>query len=207
MLGVDPGDLETVNGVIWVKGCPDKSITWNKAIKLRTILGHGRFNADYTFANCMMSFVEVEVDTETGKVELLRVVNATDVGQIIDPPGIKGQLNGCLGTAGIDSAIFEETIVDQSKGYILNSNMIDYKWRTSLELPPIDNIIMETPFSTHRYRAVGVGEIATSPGPSAVLMAASNAISKWLHEYPVTPERVLKALGKVSPKKGKGGSV
>jgi len=65
---------------------------------------------------------------------------------------------------------------------------------------------METPFSTHRYGAIGVGEIATSPGPSAVLMAASNAIGKWLHEYPVTPERVLKALGKITSKKGKGGS-
>ncbi len=206
MLDVDPGDLETADGVIWVKGRPDNSITWNKAIKLRTVLGHGRFNADYTFANCMMSFVEVEVDTETGKLTLLRVVNTTDVGQIIDPPGIRGQLNGCLGTAGIDSAIFEETVVDQSTGLTLNSNLIDYKWRTSLELPPIDNVIMETPFSTHRYRAVGVGEVATSPGPSAVLMAASNAIGVWLHEYPVTPERVLKVLGKIASKKKKGGA-
>jgi len=204
-LGVDPGDLETADGVIWVKGQPDKSMTWNEAIRLRTILGHGRFNADYTFANCMMSFVEVEVDTETGKLNLLRVVNATDVGQIIDPPGIRGQLNGCLGTAGIDSAIFEETILDHSTGHILNSNMVDYKWRTSSELPAIDNIIMETPFSTHRYRAVGVGEIATSPGPSAVLMAASNALGLWFHEYPVTPERVLKALGKISSRRKKGG--
>jgi xanthine dehydrogenase molybdenum-binding subunit len=204
MLGVDPRDLETGDGVIWVKGRPDKSITWNDAIRLRTILGHGRFNADYTFANCMMSFVEVEVDTETGKLTLLRVVNATDVGQIIDPPGIRGQLNGCLGTAGIDSAVFEETIVDYATGHILNSNLVDYKWRTSSELPPIENIIMETPFPTHRYRAIGVGEIATSPGPSAVLMAASNAIGVWLYEYPITPERVLKALGRVASKKKKG---
>ena len=155
----------------------------------------------------MMSFVEVEVDTETGKLTLLRVVNATDVGQIIDPPGIRGQLNGCLGAAGIDSAIFEETIVDPSTGLTLNSNLIDYKWRTFSELPPIDNVIMETPFSTHRYRAVGVGEVATSPGPSAVLMAASNAIGIWLHEYPVTPERVLKALGKIPTRRKKGGAL
>ncbi len=207
MLGVDPGDLETADGVIWVKGCPDKSITWKDAIRLRTILGHGRFNSDHTFANCMMSFVEVEVDTETGKVTLLRVVNATDVGQIIDPPGIRGQLNGCLGTAGIDSAIFEETILDHSTGYILNANMVDYKWRTFSELPPIDNIIMETPFPTHRFRALGVGEIATSPGPSAVLMATSNAIGVWLHEYPVTPERVLKALGKLTQENKKGSAI
>ena len=144
-----------------------------------------------------MSFVEVEVDTCTGKVTLLSMVNATDVGQIINPQGLEGQLNGCLGTAGVDSALFEESIIDNSIGCMLNSNMIDYKWRTSLELPSIDNVVLETPFPTHRFHAIGVGEIATAPGPSAVLMAVSNAIGVWLHEYPATPERVLKALGKV----------
>jgi xanthine dehydrogenase molybdenum-binding subunit len=155
----------------------------------------------------MMTFVEVEVDTETGNVTLLRVVNATDVGQIIDPPGLEGQLNGCLGSGGIDSALFEETILDRSTGHVLNANMIDYKWRTFSQLPVIDNVALETPFPSHRFHAVGVGEIATSPGPSAVLMAVSNAIGIWLHEYPVTPERVLKALGKVTPRARKGGVV
>ncbi|HEY78934.1 MAG TPA: xanthine dehydrogenase family protein molybdopterin-binding subunit [Dehalococcoidia bacterium] len=200
LLGVGMGDLETEDGFIWVKNRPDNRITWKDALELRTVLGHGRFNPDYSFANCMMSFVEVEVDTETGKVTLLRVVNATDVGQIIDPPGIRGQLNGCLGTAGIDSALFEETVLDRATGCVLNANMIDYKWRTFSELPPIDNVIMETPFPSHRFGAVGIGEVATSPGPSAVLMATSNAIGVWLHEYPVTPQRVLEALGKVGSK-------
>ena len=163
----------------------------------RTITGYGRFEPDYTLTNCMMTFVEVEVDTESGKVTLLRVVNTTDVGQVIDPPGLEGQLNGCLGSAGIDSALFEETILDRSEGHILNANMIDYKWRTFSELPPIDNVVLETPFPSHRFHAVGIGEVATSPGPSAILMAVSNAIGVWLHEYPVTPEKVLKALGKI----------
>ena len=151
-----------------------------------------------------MSFVEVQVDLDTGKVDLLRVVNATDVGQVIDPQGLEGQLNGCLGSAGIDSAIFEETIVDPSTGYILNANLIDYKWRTSAELPLLDNVVLETPIDSNRFHALGVGEISTSPGPSAILMATSNAIGQWLHEYPVTPERILKALGK-STEKERGG--
>jgi xanthine dehydrogenase molybdenum-binding subunit len=201
MLEAVPKDLETKDGVIWVKGRPERSIDWSKVMHLRTILGSGRFDADYTFSNCLMAFVEVEVDTETGKVTLLRIVNATDVGQIIDPQGLEGQLNGCLGTAGVDSALFEETILDHSTGHMLTSNMIDYKWRTSMELPPIKNVVLETPFPTHRFHAVGAGEIATSPGPPAVLMATSNAIGKWLHDYPVTPERVLEALGKVSSRK------
>jgi CO/xanthine dehydrogenase Mo-binding subunit len=193
-LGVTPDELDTANGVIFVKANPDKGVKWHTMGNDRTILGYGRFEPDFTMCNCVMSFVEVEVDIETGKVTLIRVVNATDVGQVIDPPGLTGQLNGCLGSAGIDSAIFEETILDRKTGHILNANLIDYKWRTSAELPVLDHAVSETPFPSHRFRAVGVGEITTSPGPSATLMAASNAIGIWLHEYPVTPNKILKAL-------------
>jgi len=195
-LGVSPEELDTADGIIFVKNNPDKRMKWHGMGNDRTILGYGRFEPDFTMCNCMMCFVEVEVDMETGKVDLIRVVNATDVGQIIDPPGLQGQLNGCFGSAGIDSAIFEETVLDRRTGHIVNPNMIDYKWRTFSELPKIENIVLETPFPSHRFHAVGVGEVATSPGPSAVLMAVSNAVGKWLYEYPVTPTRILKALGK-----------
>ena len=205
-LGADPEDLETKDGEIYVKGDPQNSIGWDVIGFERTVIGFGRFEPDYTMANCMTTFTEVEVDTETGKVDLIRVVNTTDVGQIIDPPGLDGQLNGCLGSGGIDSALFEETILDTTTGHILNANLLDYKWRTFAELPPIDNVVQETPFPSHRFRAVGVGEVATAPGPSAVLMAVSNAIGVWLHEYPVTPERVLKALGKDTGKAVLGGA-
>lgn len=202
----NPEDLETKDGIIWLKRDPQKRIDWKKVLKFRTVIGQGRFDEDFSLSNCMMSFVEVQVDTETGKLDLLRVVNATDVGKVIDPQGLEGQLYGCLGSAGIDSAIFEETILDPSTGCILNTNLIDYKWRTSAELPVIENVVLETPIKSHLFNAVGVGEITTSPGPSAVLMAASNAIGQWLYEYPVTPERVLRALGKSTEKK-KGGTL
>ena len=135
----------------------------------RTLLGYGRFESDFTMCNCLMSFVEVEVDIETGKLKLLRVVNATDIGQIIDPLGLEGQLNACWGSAGIDSAIFEETILDRRTGHIVNANLIDYKWRTFAELPVVENVVLETPFPSHRFHAVGIAEITTSPGPSATL--------------------------------------
>ena len=126
------------------------------------------------------------------------VVNATDVGQIIDPPGLEGQLNGCLGSAGIDSALFEETVLDRVDGPHPQRHHDRLQVAHLPGLPPIDNVVLETPFPAHRFHAVGVGEVATSPGPSAVLMAVSNAIGRWLHEYPVTPERVLGALGRVA---------
>jgi CO/xanthine dehydrogenase Mo-binding subunit len=197
MLGVRTDELDTTDGFVYVMNSPDKRKPW-KAISVdRTIIGFGRFEPDYTLSNCMMSFVEVEVDTETGKLDLVRIVNATDAGLVIDPQGLAGQLNGCLGSAGVDTAVFEESVLDHTTGRLLNANLIDYKWRTSAELPLVDNVVLETPFASNRFHAVGVGEVATSPGPSAVLMAVSNALGTWMREYPLTPERVLKALGKV----------
>jgi xanthine dehydrogenase molybdenum-binding subunit len=195
-LGANPKDLDTVDGVVFVKGRPDKGIKWRVMGNDRTILGYGRFDPDFTMCNCLMTFVEVEVDIETGKVRLVRVVNATDIGQIIDPVGLENQLNGCWGSAGIDSAIFEETILDRRTGHIVNANLIDYKWRTFAELPAIGHAVLETPFPSHRFHAVGIAEISTAPGPSAALMAVSNAIGTWMHQYPVTPDRVLEALSK-----------
>ncbi len=197
LLDTDPGELETIDGLIFSRRKPEKRIPWKAAMGVdRTITGSGRFEPDNTLTNMMMTFVEVEVDTETGKVSLVRVVNATDIGQIIDPPGLEGQLNGCLGSGGIDSALFEETVLDRSTGRTLNANLIDYKWRTFAELPAIENVVLETPFPTDSFHAIGVGEIATAAGPVAVLMAVSNALGTWLHEYPLTPEKVLKALGR-----------
>jgi len=198
MLNANPEDLETEDGMICLKGRPERKIPWRVAIGFdRTCLGFGHFEPDFSMANFMMIFAEVEVDIETGKVELVQVVTATDVGQIIDPPGLENQLHGCLGSAGIDTALFEETILDKNMGRILSANMIDYKWRTFLELPTIRNVILETPFPSHRFKAIGVGEIAPAPGPSAVLMAISNAIGKRVHDYPLTPDKILRALGKI----------
>lgn len=197
-LNAKPEDLETEDGMIYVKGKPDERVQWRRCIGFnRTVLGYGRFEPDFTLPNFMMTFVEVEVDVETGKVELASVVNSTDVGQIIDPPSLKNQLNGCLGAAGIDSALLEESVLDINNGHMLSTNMIDYKWRTFSELPTIKNVILETPFSSHRFGAIGVGEITTAPGPSAVLMAVSNAIGTRLYSYPITPEKVLMTLGRI----------
>jgi CO/xanthine dehydrogenase Mo-binding subunit len=187
--------LETEDGCVYIKEGPRKSIPWIKIIgPMHTITGHGNFTPDYTKPNFMATFVEVEVDIETGKADLKRVVQATDAGQIIDPPSLEGQLYGGLGSAGIDSALFEETIIDRPTGRIINPNLIDYKWRIFSELPAIELAVMETGINTHRFKALGVGEIATSPGPSAILMAVSNAIGKRLTAYPATPERILKTL-------------
>jgi len=193
-LGVPPEELETANGTVFVKTHPEKKIRWSVIGNDRTILGHGRFEQDFTMCNCLMSFVETEVDTETGHSRIIRIVNATDIGQIIDPPGLENQLNACWGSAGIDGALMEETILDRKTGNILNANLVDYYWRPFTEIPEVENVVLETPFPSTRFHAIGIAEITNAPGPSAVLMATSNALGIWLTEYPTTPDRILNAL-------------
>ena len=201
-LDADPEELETVDGRIFIKGNPDSAISWSKAIGImHSVTGFGAYEADYSVPNFLMLFVEAAVDTGTGLVNIRKVVTATDVGQVIDPASLHGQLYGALGSAGLDTAVFEESVIDRKSGHMLNMNMADYKWRTFADLPEFENVILETPFPTHRFKAIGVGEVATAPAPGAVLMAVSNAVGKHLHHYPLTPDRILEALGKV---KGKG---
>lgn len=198
LLDCEPEELDTCDGEVFRRDGFGKRLKWAKAIGVEEgILGVGRFEPDYTQSNCMITFVEVEVDTATGKARLLSVVNSTDAGRIIDPPGLTNQLNGCLGSAGIDAALFEESAIDGRTGRIMNANMIDYKWRTFSDLPEMTHLVRETPMPTHRFGAVGVGEVATAPGPIAVWMAVSNAIGARLPEYPATPERILAVLKEV----------
>lgn len=190
--------LHTEDGMVFAEERPDERHTWRRIMHFgHTITGYGQFSPDYSKPNFIITFLEVAVDLDTGKTELLRVLQATDVGKIIDPPSLEGQLRGGLGSAGIDTALFEETMLDETTGRIINPNMIDYKWRVFPELPLFENAILETGIPTHRFKAVGVGEVATAPGPSAVLMAISNAVGRRITEYPATPERILKALDRI----------
>ncbi|MFP3928436.1 MAG: xanthine dehydrogenase family protein molybdopterin-binding subunit [Desulfobacteraceae bacterium] len=195
LLGAPKEELETRGGRVYARSNPGKSLSWSRVIGIvRTCTGSARYEEDFSIPNFLALFVEVEVDPATGKVDVIEVLAATDVGQIIDPLSLKGQLRGCLGAAGLDTAVFEETVLDDWTGRMLNPNMIDYKWRTFAELPAFRDVVLETPIKTHSLHAVGVGEISTSPGPSAVLMAVSNALGVHMTEYPLTPERIIQAV-------------
>ena len=194
-LGVQKEDLETSDGRVYVRGNPERALSWSRVMGIvRTCSGSARYEEEFSVPNFLALFVEVEVDTGTGKASVREVLAATDVGRVIDPLSLEGQLRGCFGAAGLDTALNEETILDRTTGRILNGNMVDYKWRTFRELPLFRDVILETPMPTHRFGAVGVGEISTSPGPSAVLMAVSNALGVRMTGYPLTPQRILEAL-------------
>jgi xanthine dehydrogenase molybdenum-binding subunit len=194
-LRVDPAKLTTRDGQIFSQDDAHRPLRWGRILgAMETVTGFGHFHPDHSIPNFIIQFVEASVDTETGAVKVTKVVSASDVGQIIDPAILNAQLYGALGSAGLDSALFEETVIDRKNGRMLNMNMVDYKWRTFNELPDMQNVILETPFPTRSFQAIGLGEVATSPGPGALQMAVSNAIGRHVNTYPITPEVILNAL-------------
>jgi len=140
-------------------------------------------------------FIEVEVDTETGEVEVTKVVNVNDVGKAISLETVKGQMYG--GTyMGVGRALTEEIVWDPVTGVMLNGNLLDYKIATMLDCGPIETIPVETGLGYGPYGACGVGEDIATVVPALLGPAVYNAIGIWIDDYPITPDRVLKALGK-----------
>lgn len=140
-------------------------------------------------------FVEVEVDPETGGVEVTRVVNANDVGKAINPDVVEGQQYGGS-IMGVSRVRTEDTIYCPATGVVLNGNLIDYKINTMLDCGPIGTCIIETGMGYGPYGSVGIGEDVATVVPFAFYAAVHNAIGKWV-DLPTTPDRVLKALGKI----------
>lgn len=140
-------------------------------------------------------FCEVEVDTETGDVEVTRVVNVNDVGKALCPEAVEGQQYG--GTyMGVGRNRSEEHIWDPATGVLLNGNLIDYKFSTFLDVGPIDTIIVETGMGLGAYGTVGIGEDVGTDTTYLLHGAIHNAIGKWVDHGPITPDKVLKALNK-----------
>lgn len=199
IMGCDPQELDTKDLMVFKKDDPQTAIPWIQICPLYySITGTGALKGDFCHNNCVMNFVEVCVDLDTGLVKLTDLLSASDVGQVINPIELKMQFEGGLGSAGYDTAQLEEHVLDPRIGRMMTHNMIDYKWRTFNELPPFDTEVLESKFSTaHPFKAIGIGEITGAAGPAAVLMAIENALGGIeINEYPATPDVILKALGK-----------
>ncbi len=196
-LRISPEQVRTEDGFLFPYNKPHKKISWEECIEYTTdIIGKGQWRANYAAPNCVINFVEVEVDIETGEAKILRLVSGTDAGQIIDPKALEMQMQGGIGAAAIDTGLFEENILDEYTGRFVTGNLIDYKWRTFNDFPQMDLVINEGQPNISRFRAVGVGEIAGAAGAAAIQMAVQNAIGVEFKEYPATPQNILKALGK-----------
>lgn len=143
---------------------------------------------------------EVEVDTETGVVKVLKIAAAHDVGTAINPVGCEQQIEGAA-IMGLSNTLFEEFKME--KGRILNDTLADYKVATIKDLPEIVPIIVETYHPEGPFGAKGIGEPATACTAPAIANAIFDALGIWMKDLPITPEKVLAAL---SQKKSAGGA-
>jgi xanthine dehydrogenase YagR molybdenum-binding subunit len=139
-------------------------------------------------------FVEVEVDTETGQIKVLKVVAAHDSGQIINTKTAESQVIGGV-TQGVSTALFEQRIVDDTTGTLVNPNWRDYKIATSMDTPEIIPIFVDVDDPHINILGTkGLGEPPRIPIAAAIGNAVYNAIGVHIREIPMTPDKVLQAL-------------
>ena len=136
--------------------------------------------------------VDVEVDPETGKVDILRYTAVQDAGKAIHPSYVEGQIQGGV-VQGIGWALNEEYFFNEEGGMV-NSSFLDYRMPTSLDLPMIDTVIVEVANPGHPYGVRGVGEVPIVPPMAAIANAIHDAIGTRMEELPMSPGAVLEAL-------------
>lgn len=135
---------------------------------------------------------DVEVDPETGKVEIIRYTAVQDAGTAIHPSYVEGQMQGGV-VQGIGWALNEEYYYD-AQGHLRNASLLDYRMPTALDLPLIETIIVEVPNPGHPYGVRGVGEVPIVPPPAAIANAIHDAVGVRLTTLPMNPSRVWAAI-------------
>lgn len=199
-LGVSAGELDVKDGKVYVKAEPAKRLSFSEVLGdgNGTLLAIAQTRTDRSQHHCQQShFAEVEVDPETGEVEVTNIVLTNDVGTCIRPATVEGQQYGAFIQA-IGRFLMEEEVVDKSTGVRLNPNFLDYKCPTTLEVPRIGGIktaIKEIGKEGGAWGACGVGENCAVTGTPLLLNAFYNAVGVRI-DPPVTPDKILQALGK-----------
>ena len=154
--------------------------------------GHSMPNFTYSY---VAQAAEVEVDTETGHVRVIRLVSADDVGKAINPDQVVGQIEGAVVQAH-GYAVIEE--YKREGGRVLTDQLSTYLIPTILDIPEkVESVLVEVPEPNGPWGARGMGELPLLPVAPAIAAAIHDATGVWINEFPFTPERVLRALGKI----------
>jgi len=201
-LNAQPVDLECANGTVRVKGDSSRSLTWKQAcakLGAMPLTVRGK-NPDKTKPPDLtnsgvggVQMAEVEVDTETGVVKVKKMVAVQDCGLVIDLKTAESQCHGAL-IMGITYALFEEKIMDQITGRMLNPDMEFYRLAGISDIPELV-VHMMTGKGYDERGVIGLGEPPViSPG-AAISNAVANALGVRVPFLPLTPDRVLAALG------------
>ena len=196
MLGANPDDLESSGSMISVRGSDRRMKFGEVCDKLGDVMisGHGSRGAnpdDTTIAAFAAQFAEVEVDVDTGQVQVVRIVSAHDSGRIINPTLATSQVEGGV-IQGLGYALFEERVLDNRTAIPLNPTLHDYKIPTMADVPTIEVLFVgESDVVANHTGAKGLSEPPMIGIAAAIANAVANAIGVDVTEIPMTPWRVL----------------
>jgi CO/xanthine dehydrogenase Mo-binding subunit len=192
-----PEDLDIARGVIFYKADPNKKIQLRDVVSFagNPILGRGAHVHETTWLRMAWAagVAEIEVDTATGSIKVLKYTSAHDVGRALNPMALKQQIEGGS-IMGIGQALTETLMRDKATGVPLNPNLLDYKVLSIKDVPPVEVVIVENPKNYGVFGAHGIGEPPISSVASAMINAVYNAIGVWVEDIPLTRARVLAAL-------------
>lgn len=185
------GALQQQTGVADARGAnwPDAC----RKLGLNPLTARGKWQEGFSGSGAGgVNFAEVEVDTETGHVRVTKIVAVHDCGLIVNPLTTTSQINGGI-LCGLGYALYEERIMDRQTGLLLNTSFDSYKVANIADCPDIEVVLIDMP----ERGVIGIGEPAVIPSGGAIANAVANAIGARVHSLPITPAKVLAALGKV----------
>lgn len=215
MLEAAVEDLELVEGAVAVRGSPGSQVTLSE-IALRATSQGASLAATGSYATPQPQFdptcasgllfptfptptyhvhlAEVRVDPVTGNVEVLRYVVAQEVGTVVNPVGVEGQIQGGV-AQGLGYALWENLTIG-ADGRYLQRNLESYRLPLATDVPRVETILLEHPDAAGPFGAKGVAEPPIVPVAAAIANAVSDAVGAPIDAIPITPEAVLEALNR-----------
>lgn len=212
IMEVDPADLVAEDGFVWPQGVPAarRSIsdialeaTWQRG---RMISGQATYMKPFSAPDpdtgvCDPHYAisygvcvaEVDVDDETGEVQVLQMTQVYDVGRAINPALVSGQIHGGA-MMGLGLALLEESFPDYPGSGHRGAEFGSYLVPAPTELPALHDSVLENPSAEGPFGAKAIGEMASNAQPPAIVAAIHDAVGVWITELPAKPERVLRAL-------------
>lgn len=211
--GVDPSSVVAENRKVWVENSPTKHMTMAQAVHMLkkdmgiVIVGSGLFTSSHTSldpdngeATPWRSYVfgaqiaEVEVDLDTGEVQVLGVWAAHDVGRVVNPQQVEGQIEGGI-VMGLGHALMEEYL--QQDGQVTTPGFAKYILPTAVDIPNIHSVLISEPDPITPLGVKGIGEPCITPTAPAIINAIYDATGVRITSLPATPEKVLAGILKI----------
>lgn len=212
--GVDPADIDFADSRVFSGSDPQKSLPLRELIAtcasegihrgelaifrapfgdwIDPETGQGQAHPDYTYG---AHAVQVAVDTETGEVSILKSIGAHDVGQAVNIAAVEGQIEGGV-AQGYGYALSEELIYRD--GCLVTPSLSEYLCPTTMDSPRIESIVLQSRSGLGPFGAKGIGEPGHTPAAPAVANAVADAIGVRVHDLPLTPEKIVRAIRQAS---------